>query len=45
MSRIIKKDDPYKVNVQSKFDDMILNNKPMKVEPVYMPFKKGIEVK
>jgi hypothetical protein len=45
MSRIIKIDDPYKVSMSTKFDDMVLNNKPMKKEPVFMPFKKGIEVK
>ena len=43
--RIIQKDDPYKTNIASKFDDMVLNDKPILRSPVYVLQVKGVEKK
>jgi len=43
MARIISKNDPYKVDNSYKLQEIVLNPKPMKVLPVYIPTKKGIE--
>lgn len=43
VSRIISPNDPYKVNNSYKLQGVILNPKPMRVVPLYIPVQKGIE--